>query len=366
MIGKSAPKPFKFNGLSVAPGNRAETTMSLGSNPLGWSRQIPVHILHGTRPGPVLAVTAAIHGNELNGIGIIHRLSFGSDHLPGTADDIVNLTELKGTLLLLPVVNIEGFLRGERETPDGRDLNRSFPGSENGSQAHRIADLLFKKVIGRANYLVDIHTAALTRLNVPHIRANLDLEECRLMARSFGTKIVMHSKGIEGTLRKTATEAGVPSILLETGSSSSFQKENIDQGVEGILGLMGGIGMLDKEAVKPSWRVFVRSSRWVRCDTGGLLHLEVKGRTLVKEGDTIALVTDPLGSNVSKVVAPHTGLVVGYSTTPLVRSGDPVAHLVKVAKTLPAIERALAADSDSIETKEEEVVDHEGLSIDEM
>jgi len=340
----------------------------LGCDPLGKPRAIPVYVLHGARPGPVMALTAAVHGDELNGVSIIHHLAFGDDHIADTNDDHIDVSKLAGTLLCVPVVNVEGMILQTRGTPDGRDLNRLFPGKATGNQAQRIAHALFEQIVRRADYLIDLHTAPPTRMNVPHVRSNFDRPECKALARAFGTEIVLHAVGTAGTLRREAAEAGVATVLLESGTSHRFEIGTIQVGVRGILNVMAHIGMIDRKPIPPAWRLLVRRSRWVRTAEGGLLHTVIEGGALVRAGDVIAHVTDPVGSRVASIESPVTGLVLGLTTTPLVRAGDPIANIVIV--TGKRLERAIArgeARKDKPGTIEEaEVADKEGHTLDEV
>tara|TARA_B100000214_G_scaffold374385_1_gene356967 strand:+ start:593 stop:1717 length:1125 start_codon:yes stop_codon:yes gene_type:complete len=356
---------FNFYGQKVAPGNRLITSISIGQDPLGRPLEIPVHILHGKNPGPVLAITAAIHGDELNGMSIIHHLAYGDDHISETKDDRIEPTKLKGTLIMLPMLNPEGVLLGTRETPDGRDMNRIFPGKKDGNQAQRIAHTIFEAIIKYADYLIDIHTAPWTRDNVTHVRADFENSACKDLARAFGTPIVLHSTGVHGTLRKEATDAGCPTILLETGTSNSFKIENVRLGVRGVLNAISHLGMVENKIIEPEYRVLVKKSRWIRSPSGGLLHVLVSGGDLVHKGDILAHITDPFGSKVNDIISTCTGLVVGLATRPLVRSGDPLFHVVVVNKSLDRIEKALSTeDTRNQEYIEELVDDSEGQNLD--
>ncbi len=356
---------FNFYGEVIEPGNRLITSISIGEDPLGRVLEIPVHIIHGVKPGPVLAITAAIHGDELNGMSIIHHLAYGDDHISETKDDRLDPEKMRGTTIMLPMSNPEGVLLGTRETPDGRDMNRIFPGKEGGNQAQRIAYIIFEAITKYADYLIDIHTAPWTRDNIPHVRADFENKECKILARAFGSPIVLHSTGVHGTLRKEATDAGCPTILLETGTSNSFKIENVRLGVKGILNSMSFLKMIDKEIVEPEYRVLVKKSRWIRSPRGGLLHVLVNGGDLVYKGQVVAHITDPFGSKVSDITSSCTGLVVGLATRPLVRSGDPLLHVVVVNKSLQRIEEALSAkDTTSQEYVEEVVDDTEGQNLD--
>ena len=361
---------FVFNEQSVAPGNRLETTLSVGKDPMGQSADIPVQILHGAKKGPTIAVTAAIHGDELNGTGIIHHLVYGDDHIPGTHDDHIDPSQLSGTLILVPVVNVEGMMMGTRTTPDGRDLNRLFPGSQSGNQSRRLAHALFTQVVQRADYLIDLHTAPLTRMNVPQIRADLDNPKCKNIARAFGTKVIMNSKGPPGSIRREATNSGIPTILLESGTSHRFEPETLESGVAGILNVLSHLKMLNRTIVKPNWRIIVRKFRWVRAPVGGILHTLANGGSMVKDGEIIAYVTDPFGARVDDVISPVNGYVVGLATTPLVRPGDPIANIVFVREK--KIKEILEKEKDGkgIQSTEEDDIaeqdidDEEGSTLD--
>jgi predicted deacylase len=315
-----------------------------------------------------LLLTAAVHGDELNGVSIIHHLAFGADHLMVTEDDHIDVDELAGTVLCVPVVNVEGMILQSRHTPDGRDLNRLFPGKDRGNQAQRIAAALFEKCVRRADYLIDLHTAPQTRTNVPHVRADFDRPECKALARAFGTEIVLHSTGVPGTLRRAAADAGVAAILMESGTSHRFESGTVQVGVRGILNAMAHLGMLKRKPVRPAWRLLVRRSRWIRAADGGLLHTMVNGGDLVRKGERIATVTDPVGSRKANIISPVTGLVLGLATTPLVRAGDPIANVVIISgkRLKQAIDRDTVATPESGPTQEAEVADRGGDTLDEV
>ena len=363
---KKGPRPaFDLNGMQVKAGERLDTHIEAGKDPLGRALRIPCHVLHGNGEGPTLAITAAIHGDELNGVSILHHLIHGDDHVPDTPDDPLSPMKLNGTLILIPIANPEAVLLGTRQAPDGRDLNRQFPGNPRGNQSQRLAHTLFTTLVGRADYLVDLHTAPGTRENLPHVRADLDDDVCKEMARAFGTNIVLHSKGVGGTMRKEATRAGCSAILLETGSSNAFQYSNVRQGVEGLLNLMRHLEMIEGEVVQPDYRVLVRTSRWIRAPSGGLLHEFINVGELIREGELLAHITDPFGGKVEDILSPVTGLVVSVATSPLVRAGDPLVHIVVIQRTLELVERALG-ESTSEDCTEETVEDAAGEQLDDM
>ena len=272
---------FHFEGTDIAPGTGAEVSLELGEGPAGNPRNIPVYIIHGTKPGPVLALTAGIHGDELNGVSVVHHLIHGDDHIAGTDDDRISRDELAGTLICVPVVNIEGMLLEQRGAPDNRDINRLFPGKEQGNQSQRIAYALFQSVVKRADFLIDLHSAPHSRTNLPHVRANFERKECMELARAFGTHIILHSSGPKGSLRRTATNDGTPTILLEAGTAHRFEMEAVHAGIEGVLNVRGHLGMIERENRLPAVRLLVRRSKWARAEAGGLLY------SLVNVGDHV-------------------------------------------------------------------------------
>ncbi len=356
---------LEFNGHIIEAGSRIDTVIEVGIDPLGRNLEIPCFIFHGKFDGPTLAITSAIHGDELNGVSILHFLIHGNDHIPNNEDDFIDVNKLHGTLILVPIANPESVLLMQRRATDGRDLNRQFPGNPNGNHSQRLAHALFSSLIHKADYLVDIHTAPGTRINLPHIRTNFDNRKCKDLARSFGTNIVLHSLGSEGTIRREATNAGCPAILLETGSSNSFQIENVKEGLIGILNVLKHLNMIEGEITEPNYRVLVRKSRWIRATSGGLLHNLIKVGDLVEKNQLIAHITDPFGSKVDDIFTPCKGLIVSIATTPLIRIGDPLVHVVPIKKTYERVKNAIKLN-ENLQCEEELVNDEEGIQLDDM
>lgn len=352
---------FHFEGTEITPGTGVEVSLELGDGPAGNPRNIPVYIIHGTKPGPVLALTAGIHGDELNGVSVVHHLIHGDDHVAGTEDDRISRDELAGTLICVPVVNIEGMLLEQRGAPDNRDINRLFPGKKQGNQSQRIAHALFQSVVKRADFLIDLHSAPHSRTNLPHIRANFDREECMELARAFGTHIILHSSGPKGSLRRTATKDGTPTILLEAGTAHRFEMDAVHAGIEGVLNVMGHLGMIERDNRLPAVRLLVRGSKWARAEAGGLLYSLVQVGEHVKKGQEIALVTDPLGEQTHSIESPRTGVIVGLALNPLVRAGDPIANIVLCSskKWRRAQSEFNAEDPEEESVDDEEVLDED-------
>ena len=346
---------FQFGDVEITPGTGVEVSLQLGEGPTGNPRSIPVYIIHGTKPGPVLALTAGIHGDELNGVSVVHHLIHGDDHIAGTDDDRISRDDLAGTLICVPVVNIEGMLLEQRVAPDNKDINRLFPGKKNGNQSQRIAHALFEGVVKRSDFLIDLHSAPQSRTNLPHVRANFEEDECMELARAFGTQIILHSAGPNGSLRRTATSNGTPTILLEAGTAHRFEMDAVHSGIEGVLNVMGHLGMIERENKLPAIRLLVRRSKWARAEAGGLLYSLVSVGQHVKKGENIALVTDPLGEKTHTIESPRTGVIVGLALNPLVRAGDPIANIVLCS----ASKWKRARDEANSDDPEEESVDDE-------
>jgi predicted deacylase len=283
---------------------------------------VPVTIINGERDGPTLFLSAAAHGDELNGIEIVREVAHEWDH-----------EELAGTLVCLPVLNVPAFIAQERYLPIyDRDLNRSFPGNDSGTSAKRIAARLFRNFIDPCDFGLDFHTSTRGRTNMLHVRGDTDDEDVSRIAHAFGSNVIISSEGPSGTLRREASEAGTPTITVELGEAHRFQRGLIDKALEGVLSVMAEFNMRANEPVKwPGWRVVINGSEektWLRADAGGLVEMHHDRGSLVEEGDTVCTITNPFKTDTTVVEAPFTGLLVGVLENPLVYPGNPLCHLV--------------------------------------
>ena len=274
----------------------------------------------GKRDGPRLFVSAAIHGDEINGVEIIRRLV-----------KVPALNRLKGTLIAIPVVNVHGFISHSRYLPDRRDLNRSFPGSESGPLAARIAHLFTNEIVRRCTHGIDIHTGAGHRTNLSQIRGNIDDSETKRLAIAFGAPVLINANIRDGSLRGTAAELGVPTLLYETGESLRFDEVSIRAGVRGILRVMRALQMLParKRKTVPPEPVVARSTTWVRAPMSGVLRLFVAPGGRVEKNGLLAIVADPFGEKESEVRSPFEGLVIGRTNLPLANAGDALYHIAR-------------------------------------
>jgi predicted deacylase len=308
---------IKVGGTTISPGQRVTVDLPVADLYTSTSLHMPVQVICGRKPGPVLFVSAAIHGDELNGVEIIRRL------LKRKA-----MKSIRGTLLAVPIVNVHGFLNQSRYLPDRRDLNRSFPGSAKGSIASRLANLFIKEIVSKADFGIDLHTGALHRSNLPQIRANLDDGATLDIAQVFGTPVIINSDIRDGSLRACAFERGQPVLIYEAGEALRFDEISIRAGLRGILNVMRHIGMLPAlKNPKKATPVVAKSTSWVRAPDSGMVSPKVKLGNSVQKGQKIAVITNPVGDVEEAVVAPFDGIVIGQSNLPLAHEGDALFNL---------------------------------------
>jgi len=313
--------PFTINGNSVEPGTRATIDLPAGRLYTHAPMTIPVHVVNGKREGARLFISAAIHGDEINGVEIIRRVL----NLP-------TLKRLRGTLIAVPIVNVHGLINHSRYLPDRRDLNRSFPGTEKGSLAARIANLFMEQIVRQSTHGIDLHTGAIHRTNLPQIRANLDDEETHKLARIFEVPVIISSNLRDGSLREAAAEHGIPMLLYEAGEALRFDEVSIRAGVKGIVNVMRSLEMLPpsrRKTHKPLEPVVARSSSWVRTPGSGILRAMVPLGGRVKKDTLLGVVADPFGEHEIQVTSPYSGIVIGRSNLPLVNEGDALYHIAR-------------------------------------
>ena len=310
-------KPIEIGDTTIWPGQRVDVNLPVADLYTSTSLSMPVRVICGRHAGPVMFVSAAIHGDELNGVEIIRRL------LKRKA-----LSSLRGTLLAVPIVNVHGFLDQSRYLPDRRDLNRSFPGSPKGSIAARLANIFIKQIVKKADYGIDLHTGAINRANLPQIRASLDDPRSEDLAKVFGAPVIIKSNILDGSLRACAAQIGMPVLVYEAGEALRFDETSIRAGLRGILNVMRHIGMLPRGKHGPSVApVIARSTRWVRAGASGIVTDRISLGASVAEGQRLATISDPLGTEEEAVIAPFDGIVIGRSVLPLAHEGDALFHL---------------------------------------
>ena len=289
-------------GDTVPPGEAKRLHWVASETFYGGMLDTPVNVIRGSRSGLTLCITAAVHGDELNGVEIVRRLING-----------ISPEELTGTIIGVPIVNLLGFTRGSRYLPDRRDLNRYFPGNPRGSSASRIASSFMKEIVSYCDRLVDLHTGSLNRTNMPQLRANLDIPSVVEFTRRFGSTAVLHSRHIQGNLRTAATDMGIPAVTLELGEPGSLQEQHIDFGVKVMETLLDKLGMVKRRRNWSHPQPVYYNSRWVRVNNGGLLTTTVKVGAKVRHGNTLGIIVNPITSETYKIKSPYNGRVLGMS-----------------------------------------------------
>ena len=282
---------------------------------------LPVYVVHGKRSGPTLFLSGALHGDEINGVEIIRRILHRK---------LIN--RLRGTLIAVPVVNIYGFINKTRYLPDRRDLNRSFPGSDHGSLASRMANVILKEVVSKCTHGIDLHTAAIHRDNLPQVRAVLDDPETERMARSFYAPVILDTKIVAGSLRESAEQMNVSVITYEAGEALRFDEVSIRAGVKGVISTMRELDMLPKlktRGSKTKEPMVARSSTWVRASQSGIVRSEKPLGARVSQGERLGVVSDPFGTKEEIITATADGIIIGRTNIPLVNEGEALFHIAR-------------------------------------
>jgi len=334
---RSSAQKRKSNKLCIASqlierGEVYDLHLSYSQSYTGISISVPVRVVAAKKPGPIVFLCATIHGDELNGIGIIRQVMF---------DDSLDLE--CGTVIAVPVVNVLGLENHTRYLPDRRDLNRCFPGSAKGSLSGRLARLIFDEIVKHCDFLVDFHTAAVRRTNYPNIRANLDVPKVRKLAHAFGCELIVHSKGAKGSLRSVAVARGIPSIVLEAGEVWKIEPGVVEIGARGAFNILKHLRMLPGEVVKPPHQIEIRKSVWVRAERGGILKFHSLPGDLVKAGQCLATNFTIFGETQNQIVSPADGVVLGMTTMPAVKPGEPVFHIAITAHSHVALKRRIGS-----------------------
>jgi predicted deacylase len=315
---------FQIGGRRIVSGGRATVNLPVSVLSDHTPVTMSVHVVHGQRPGPTLFVSAAIHGDEIIGVEIVRRLL-----------KTASLNRLRGTLLAVPIVNSFGFMNHSRYLPDRRDLNRSFPGSQEGSLASRLAYLFKHEIVERSDLGIDLHSAAVHRTNLPQIRISPSKPETMELAQAFGAPLILTSKVRQGSLRQTGQQCGVDILLYEAGEGLRFDEYAVRAGVSGILRVMRRQGMITgKVAPQPKVPSIVsNSSTWLRAPAGGLLRTFRTTGDEVAKGDILGMIADPFGEIETEIVTEVTGLVIGRTNLPVVNEGDGLFHVAKLKRS---------------------------------
>ncbi len=309
-------KDFIINGTTILPGESKSAILNSYRLPTKTTIEIPIHVYRSKEKGPTLLFSAGMHGDETNGIEIIRKIMSRSE-----------VKNLKcGSVIFLPVINIVSFLFGSRDLPDGRDLNRCFPGNKNGSLGSRIAYDLMKSIIPLIDLGVDFHTGGAKINNYPQIRCVFNFPENISIAERFSAPLIIDSVYRDGTLRKEAAKKGKPILVYEGGESLRFDYHVINEGINGCLRLMKSYNMIDHEAPGNPYVKIVKST-WVRAKTSGLFHFNKTNGSFVDKNELIGVICNPYGEIEIKINSPVSGYIVGVNNQPVVNEGDALIHI---------------------------------------
>lgn len=309
-------EPIQVGDTVVSPGRKVRIELPFARLATGSTASMPVAVINGRSTGPNVWISAAIHGDELNGIEIVRRVMKQLD-----------AKNLRGAVIAVPIVNPFGFIHESRYLPDRRDLNRSFPGSVRGSSASRLAHLFMTEIVAQCSVGIDCHTATGGRINTPQIRTDTDDPETLALAKAFGAPFTIHARLRDGSLREAATSRGIRMLLLEAGQAHRFDEEAIRVGVNGIMRSLRSLGMLDARLPRGKVTRVIRKTRWVRARRGGIAEVFPKLSQRVEEGETVAEISDAFGYRPASVRATASGWVIGRSLNPRVNLGDPLINI---------------------------------------
>lgn len=305
----------------IKPGESAKINFNTAKLYTTTAVEVPIIIERSTEPGPVVLLTGGIHGDEINGVEIVRQTIAKGFNKPA-----------KGTIICIPVVNVFGFLNMKREFPDGRDLNRMFPGSKKGPLASRVAYQFTEEILPIADYCLDFHTGGSSRFNAAQIRIDKGDKELLQLAQVFNAPFIVYSKTISKSYRKSCMNLGKSVLLFEGGKSLDSNKEIAKFGVEGIQRVLAHLGMFRKDFSVPKANytsTIIEESSWTRAKYSGLLHIKIPIGKKVEKGEYIAIITDPYGQFRHKVKATESGYVINVNQSPIVYQGDAIFHISK-------------------------------------
>ena len=330
-----------WRGKALPRGECSDVFLPVSESYSGISLKIPIRIQRGVEDGPVVYITAALHGDELNGTGAVRHL---------ICDESVQLK--RGALILVPILNLLAFDRHSRYLPDRRDLNRCFPGTAGGSLAGRIARQIFSEIVGRADLGIDLHTAAVRRTNYPNVRADMSHPVASKLATDFGSEVIVNSAGPKGSLRCESCRAGCTTIMMEGGEVWKVEPAIVETAVRGIKNILRAFEMIDGEIERPDTQVVIKNAKWIRAERGGFLQFHVRPGQVVEKDQPLATNTDLLGREQSMLAAPFSGVIIGMTTLPAVSPGEPVCHVGQLPDdTRPSEIRDSRSESQGLETR---------------
>ena len=309
------PETITINGHRIAPGEQKQIELNIARLPTHTNIDLPINLYRAEEDGPTLLLTGGLHGDEINGVEILRRMIHHDLLVPD-----------RGTVIAIPLVNTYGFIQNIRGLPDGKDINRSFPGTKNGSLASLMAHTIMNQILPQVDYGVDFHTGGDARANYPQIRCDWQLEANREIAKAFSPPIILDSSVIEDTFRKAAQDSGTPILVYEGGETLRFDEFAIQEGIDGALRLMKHLNMIDEAPDIQETEIY-DTSPWIRAHYGGLFQHEAKLGDHVEADQLLGYISDPYGELWAEVKSPENGRIIGLNNAPVVYKGDALIHI---------------------------------------
>jgi predicted deacylase len=320
--GLNSGNQIRINGQVVQPGESSVIKLNVGRLPSDTRIYVHLHVFNSLHPGPVILVLAGIHGDEINGVEIVRR-SIEQNYF----------ADLKcGTVIAIPLLNVFGFINFSRDAPDGKDVNRSFPGSMNGSLASRVARLLTKNVLPSVDLIIDFHTGGASRYNYPQIRCTRGDDASFELAKSFNPPFILYKPIISRSLRKVAKNRKMPILIFEGGEALRLDGFTINRGLLGLDRILVSQKMSDKLLSPPARTVLIEKSSWIRANASGIFTWNKSSGAFVKKGEPIGMINDPNGFKRVIVLANREGFIIGHNNAPVVNQGNALFNIGYVYK----------------------------------
>ncbi|MEL6986533.1 MAG: succinylglutamate desuccinylase/aspartoacylase family protein [Bacteroidota bacterium] len=308
---------LNINGINISPGDQEIVSIDVGRIPSGSKIFVKAHIYRSKNPGPVMLVLAGVHGDEINGIEIVRRAIE-----KGLFENL-----LKGTVIAIPILNIYGFINFSREVPDGKDVNRSFPGNMRGSLASRVARTLTKKILPVVDFGIDFHTGGASRYNFPQVRYSKSDPEAKKMALTFGAPLTLKKPILKNSLRKVAKDLSIPMIVYEGGESLRLDGLAIEKGMDGLKRVMHSKGMINSSPKILNKMILIEKTSWIRASQAGLFTWSQKSGVRIRKGEPVGVINDPDGLSKIVVLSTRNGYIIGHNNAPVVNAGDALFHI---------------------------------------
>lgn len=333
-------EPIKILDEVIKPGERKNILMPMPNLYDGTPMFSSIHVINGKKPGPVLCLMGAVHGDELNGVAIIRKFLKSK-----------KINNINGTIIAVPIVNIYGFLYQQRYLMDRRDLNRTFPGSGSGSLASRVAHLFFHEIVVKCTHIIDFHTGAASRINLPQIRSTLNNKQSLDFARAFNAPVILKSDNRAGSLREAATAKKIQCLVYEAGEALRMDALSIKFGIKGIFNILAYLKMLDKKSNPNALSSLIcNTSVWVRAKTSGLFNPKVNLGNAIELKEKIGTIANPMNLSEEKIVAPIPGIIIGMNNHPLVHEGSALFNIATPEKLSKKQKEVLELlDNDEVE-----------------